>query len=162
MAAVTIFSDFGAQENNSLGRNTGVGSLSLLQGIFPAQGSNPGLPQILYQLSHKASPNCPQKNLNSKSVQRGSGLCRFQPRAFRRVNVPPYGLLTPPRCTQSLKHPGKAGDTAERRLSPQVPPLRTTTHEHKHLLWATLRCKYPLWAVTWISQVEQNTGVVGG
>ena len=35
-----------------------MGSLSLLQGIFPTQGSNPGLPQgrqILYQLSHKGS-----------------------------------------------------------------------------------------------------------
>ena len=34
-------------------------SRSLLQGIFPTQGSNPGLPycrQILYQLSHKGSP----------------------------------------------------------------------------------------------------------
>ena len=44
---------------NSPGRNTGVGSLSLLQGIFPTQGSNPGLPHcrwILYQLSHKGSP----------------------------------------------------------------------------------------------------------
>ena len=44
---------------NSPGQNTGVGSLSLLQGIFPAQGSNPGLPhcrQIFYQLSHKESP----------------------------------------------------------------------------------------------------------
>ena len=44
---------------NSLGQNTGVGSLSLLQGIFPTQGSNPGLThcgQILYQLSHKESP----------------------------------------------------------------------------------------------------------
>ena len=29
---------------NSLGQNTGVGSLSLLQGIFPTQRSNPGLP----------------------------------------------------------------------------------------------------------------------
>ena len=41
---------------NSPGQNTGVGSLSLLQGIFPTQGSNPGLPhcrQILYQLNHK-------------------------------------------------------------------------------------------------------------
>ena len=28
---------------NSLGQNTGVGSCSLLQGIFPTQGSNPGL-----------------------------------------------------------------------------------------------------------------------
>jgi len=43
---------------NSPGQNTGVGSLVLLQGIFPIQGSNPGLPhfrQILYQLSHKGS-----------------------------------------------------------------------------------------------------------
>ena len=29
---------------NSQGQNIGVGSLSLLQGIFPTQGSNPGLP----------------------------------------------------------------------------------------------------------------------
>ena len=44
---------------NSPGQNTGVGSLSFLQGIFPTQVSNPGLPhcrRILYQLSHKGSP----------------------------------------------------------------------------------------------------------
>ena len=44
---------------NSLGQNTRVGSLSLFQGIFPTQGSNPGLPhcrQILYQLSYKGTP----------------------------------------------------------------------------------------------------------
>ena len=44
---------------NSLCQNTGVGSLSLLQGIFPIQGLNPGLlpyRRILYQLSHKGSP----------------------------------------------------------------------------------------------------------
>ena len=44
---------------NSLGQNTGMGSLFLLQGIFPTQGSNPGLPHfrwVLYQLSHKGSP----------------------------------------------------------------------------------------------------------
>ena len=43
---------------NSLAQNTGVGSPSLLQVIFPTQGSNPGLPhcsQILYQQSHKGS-----------------------------------------------------------------------------------------------------------
>ena len=41
------------------GKNTGAGSLSLLQGIFPTQGSNPGLlycRQILYQLNHQGSP----------------------------------------------------------------------------------------------------------
>ena len=44
---------------NSPSQNTGVGSLSLLQRIFPTQGLNPGLPhcrQILYPLSHKGSP----------------------------------------------------------------------------------------------------------
>ena len=44
---------------NSPGQNTGVGSLSLLQEIFPNQGSNPGLPhwwRILYQLCHQGSP----------------------------------------------------------------------------------------------------------
>ena len=44
---------------NSPGQNTRVGSRTLLQGIFPTQGSNPGLPhcrRILYQLSHKGSP----------------------------------------------------------------------------------------------------------
>ena len=44
---------------NSPGQNTELGNLSLLQGIFPTQGLNPGLPhcrRILYQLSHKGSP----------------------------------------------------------------------------------------------------------
>ena len=43
---------------NSPGQITGVGSFSFLQGVFPTQGSNPGLPhcrQILYQLSHQGS-----------------------------------------------------------------------------------------------------------
>ena len=49
---------------NSPGQNTGVGSLSFLQGIFPTQGSNPGLPhcrRILYQLSHEGSPIPPER-----------------------------------------------------------------------------------------------------
>ena len=44
---------------NSPGQNTGVGTLSPFQGIFPTQGSNPGIlhcRQILYQLSHKGTP----------------------------------------------------------------------------------------------------------
>ena len=44
---------------NSPGQNTGIGSLSLLQGIFPSQGLNPGLlhcRQILDQLSYQGSP----------------------------------------------------------------------------------------------------------
>ena len=44
---------------NSPSQNIVVGSLSLLQGIFPTQGSNPGLLHcrwLLYQLSHQGSP----------------------------------------------------------------------------------------------------------
>ena len=41
------------------GKNTGVGYHFLLQGTFPIQGLNPGLPhwrQTLYPLSHQGSP----------------------------------------------------------------------------------------------------------
>ena len=44
---------------NSLGQHPGISSLSLLQGIFPTEGSNPGLRhcrRIPYQWSHKGSP----------------------------------------------------------------------------------------------------------
>ena len=43
----------------SSGQNPGEGRLSFLQGIFPTQSLNPGLPHwrwIFYQLSHKESP----------------------------------------------------------------------------------------------------------
>ena len=67
---------------NSPGQNTGVGNLSLLQGIFPTQGSNPGLPHcrwILYQLSHKRSPRilewvaCPF-SCQSSQPRNGTGI----------------------------------------------------------------------------------------
>ena len=57
---------------NSSGQNTGVGSRSLLQGIFPTQGSNPGLPhcrQILYQPSHQRRPHATVKKFSWKKVK---------------------------------------------------------------------------------------------
>ena len=54
---------------HSSGQNTAVGSRSLLQGIFPTQGSNPGLlhgRQILNQLSHKGSPKIIIDYFNNK------------------------------------------------------------------------------------------------
>ena len=69
---------------NSPGQNTGVGSLSLLQGIFPTRGLNPGLPhcgQILYQLSHKESPRilewvaCPLSAGSSRPRNRTGASC---------------------------------------------------------------------------------------
>ena len=52
--SLSVMSAWSYKEDS--GQDTGVGSLSLLQGIFPTQGSNPGLPHsrlILYQLSHQ-------------------------------------------------------------------------------------------------------------
>ena len=61
------------------GKNTRVGCHAILQGIFPTQGSNPGLPhcrQILYDLSHQGSPRimewvaCPFSRGSSPSRNR--------------------------------------------------------------------------------------------
>ena len=52
----------------SPGQNTGVGSRSLRQRIFPTQGLNPGLPHcrwVLYQLSHQGCPCCWEAILKS-------------------------------------------------------------------------------------------------
>ena len=62
-------------------QDTGVGCLSLLQGIFPTQGSKPGLlhcMQIFHQLSHKGSPRILEWVANP--VSSGSSLPRNQTR----------------------------------------------------------------------------------
>ena len=48
---------------NSPGQNTGVGSLFLLQGIFPTQGSNPGIEPRSPALWADSLPAEPQGNL---------------------------------------------------------------------------------------------------
>ena len=89
---------------NSPGQNTGVGSLSLFQGIFPIQGSNPGLPhcrQILYQLSYKGSPrilewiaypfsseSSQSRGLIGVSCPGGGFFANWAMREAQRVNTP--------------------------------------------------------------------------
>ena len=56
----TLWVDSLLSEPQEKPKNTGVGSLSLLQRIFPTQESNQGLPHcrwILYQLSYQGSPS---------------------------------------------------------------------------------------------------------
>ena len=51
------------------GKSTGVGCHFLLQGVFPTQGSDPGLPhcrQMLYRLSHQGSPKAVDKYRRDK------------------------------------------------------------------------------------------------
>ena len=77
--------------SNFPGHNTGVGSLSLLQGIFPTPGSNLGLPhcrQILSQLSHKGSPRIMEWVAYPFSRE------SYQPRNLTRVSHIAGGFFT--------------------------------------------------------------------
>ena len=56
---------------DSPGRNAGVHCHSLLQGIFPTQGLNPGLltfRRFLYPLKHQGSPNVGELKLKKKGL----------------------------------------------------------------------------------------------
>ena len=95
---------------NSPGQNIGIGSHSLLQGIFPTQGSNPGLPHcrwFLYKLSHKGSPRILE--WVAYSFSRGSSWPRNQ------IKDPALqGLL---QCRQILYQLSYQGNPSERGQS---------------------------------------------
>ena len=82
---------------DSPGKNTGVGCHFLLQGIFPTQGSNVGLPhcgQILHHLSHQGSP---RKSLNGWKLA-SSHLLRILwkwPRLIQLCILSPSSLQSP-------------------------------------------------------------------
>ena len=92
---------------NSPGQNTGVGSCSLLQRIFPTQGSNVGLlhcRQILYQLSHQGrlehsvfSKTCPPEKLFYQSPNYWG---------FMRAS-PAWEKKGPSQAASNLPHEGK-------------------------------------------------------
>ena len=67
---------------DSPGKNTGVGCHALLQGIFPTQGSNPGLLHcrwILYQLSYQGSPLSTIKPENQAKKAPAWGCIKLEP-----------------------------------------------------------------------------------
>ena len=77
------------------GKSTGVGCHSLLQGIFPTQGLNPGLPlcrQMLYHLSHReATVALMVKNLPANAGDsRNAGLIPASGRSPRVGNGIPF------------------------------------------------------------------------
>ena len=89
-----------------------MGSFSILQGIFPTQGSNPGLPlcrQILYQRSHQGSPR--KLEWVAYPFSRGSSQPRNRTRvsciagefftnwAIREVLIPLYSYIYKINCT---------------------------------------------------------------
>ena len=101
---------------NSPGHNTGEGSLSLIQGIFPTQGLNPRLlhcRQILYQLSYEGSPTplliywLNQSQTHSNSSRRNMALI---------IHIS-FGVWSVQDCSQVLK----PSNLSFRQLSP-IPP----------------------------------------
>ena len=68
---------------NSPGQNTGVGSLSLLQGIFPTQGWNPGLPHCRWIF---LPPELQGKSKNTGVAAYPFSSESFQPRNRTRVS----------------------------------------------------------------------------
>ena len=84
---------------NSPGHN-GVGTLFLLQDIFPIQGSNPGLldcRRILYHLSHKGIPNGPNECI--ELITPGCSIKSWS--HLLSVSTPAQWYITPIKCTNA-------------------------------------------------------------
>ena len=81
---------------NSPGKKTGVGGHALLQGIFPTQGSNPGLPHcrwILYCLSHQGSLDSGNVNWYSQyGEQYGGSLKKLKVELPHDLAIPVLGI----------------------------------------------------------------------
>ena len=128
---------------NSAGQNPGVGSLALLQGIFPTQGSNPGLlhcRRILYQRSHQGSPVTLKAWANVSGFRVGGYWGR--PGGYRRHKGDGGGQWE--RCSRAARSPGQCGQW--RRNSGQDlglcraagPPLRGISTQPFPCLFLTL------------------------
>ena len=134
---------------DSPGQNTGAGSPFLLQGIFPTQGLNPGLPnfrRILYHLSHQGSPRTLEWVANP----------------FSRVSSWPRnqtgGLLHCRWILYQLSYQGsnKFIKINSVLLTSEVPTKgKKFTNQHvkkasQHILWQLLRC-----SVWWQQRTKQ-------
>ena len=113
---------------NSPGQNARVDSCSLLQGIFPSQGSNPGLlhcRQILYQLSHQGM--VPKLQCCFSSVaQSCPALCDPMDCSMPGFPVPSQT----PEATQTHVHwVGDAIQPSHPLLSPSPPAPNPSQHQ---------------------------------
>ena len=122
---------------NSSGQNTGVGSLFLLQGIFPTQGSNSGFPHcrwILYQLSHKGSPSKFHNVFTDVSTLVQRPRSQTYSEIFRISGVgpgPSYLVSTVGATCRAGQHPRWARWSSP--LSPPGPPADAAFHQLHNL-----------------------------
>ena len=143
---------------NSPGQNTGLGSISLFQGIFPTQGSNPGLPHyrwILYQLSHNSvAQSCPT-------------LCN--PMDWSTPGLPVHHQL--PELAQTCVHRvGDAIQPSHPLSSPSPPAFNLSQHQglfqwvsSLHQVAKVLELQYWSWPKYWrfsISPSNEYSGLI--
>ena len=108
---------------NFPGQNTGVGSLSLFQGIsiFPTQGSNPSLPhsrRILYRLSHQGSLRILER-VNYPFARRSSRPRNQTGSPALQADSLPAELLGKPQ--KKILEPVKTGQGWDKCLKPSEP-----------------------------------------
>ena len=150
-------------------KGTRVGCHSLLQGIFPTQGLNPGLlhcGQILYWLSHQESPNyVPSHRCSSWFQQVGTGchiLFPLPPPSRSGGEIPdklPSRTLISHTCWWSLKILSRGCDFLSLPLSfisalqkpeawkerlPSLLPLPYKTIQLR-ARWSSAPCYSPIW-----------------
>ena len=92
---------------DSRGKSTGVGCHCLLQGIFPTQGSNPGLPhcrQTLYPLSLQGSPHAAFCNMSLFHVKKVASLCQAPCAGFGMEQGYPVTTPCVPQSSASSVH----------------------------------------------------------
>ena len=118
------------------GKNTGVGCHSLLQGIFPTQGSSPSLLNCrwtLYCLNHQGSPYKPSE------IQRNQITCpgvHNWEGGEPKLNLHYFG---PKACMLSTPLPNPYLETGAQRLESEVPGGRSWRQrrgeERENLVW---------------------------
>ena len=108
---------------DSPGKNAGVGCHALLHGIFPTQGSNPGLlnyRRSLYHLSHQGSPK--------QRVVLGPTTGLAHPFLWRWGRFCPYALAVAMVATVHLGGGAAGGSGTPRPRSHEIKTLRTANH----------------------------------
>ena len=113
---------------NSPGQNTGVGSLSLLQGIFLNQGLNPGLPHCR-KILYPAEPQGKSKNTGVGSLS-----------LFQRILLTNWGLLHCRWILYQLSYQGSL-------LKSRDITLLTKFHLVKAMAFPVVMYGYQIWTI---------------
>ena len=142
------------------GRNTGVGCHALLQGIFPTQGSNPGLPHcrwILYHLSHQGRSGEAQMGERFQSRQPGARTT-VSTKSVMTLTLAHFGPTPPLPQAQGRRRTwcGRRSGRNRLREDRSRVSLRTLQQElHDLVVWRKLL--QPLLPPSWLTETQTQS-----